>query len=62
MKFSIIIPVYNQAEFLGDAIESALDQTKKAHEIIVINDGSTDTSLDIARRYESKEVIYWYDN
>lgn len=47
---TICIPVYNQAEFLAEAIESALAQTVKA-EIIVINDGSTDNSLEIAKKY-----------
>lgn len=52
---SICIPVYNQAEYLADAIESALDQTVSC-EIIVVNDGSTDRSLEVARYYESKGV------
>jgi glycosyltransferase involved in cell wall biosynthesis len=38
---SIIIPCYNQAEYLGEAIDSALAQTVAAHEIIVVDDGST---------------------
>lgn len=41
-KVSIIIPVYNGANFLDSAIESALNQTYKETEIIVVNDGSTD--------------------
>lgn len=52
---SIIIPVYNQAEYLADAIESALDQTKPC-EIIVINDGSTDFSLKVADSYKGQGV------
>lgn len=48
---SIIIPVYNGAEWLAEAIESALNQTKKVYEIIVVNDGSTDNSLEVAQRY-----------
>lgn len=51
MKFSIIIPSYNQKEYLPDAIESALAQTYKDIEIIVIDDGSTDGSLEIAKKY-----------
>ncbi len=39
---SIIIPVYNGTNFVDKAIQSALDQTYKNHEIIVVNDGSTD--------------------
>jgi glycosyltransferase involved in cell wall biosynthesis len=41
-KVSIIIPVYNGSDFLGEAIESALSQTYENLEVIVVNDGSTD--------------------
>lgn len=51
-KISVIIPVYNHAEFLEESIESAYNQTLPPHEIIVINDGSTDTSGEIAERYK----------
>ena len=40
---SVIIPAYNAATYIGDAIKSVLDQTFTSHEIIVINDGSPDT-------------------
>lgn len=56
MKISIIIPSYNQELYLPDAIESCLNQTVKPHEIIVVDDGSTDNSLYIAQDYESKGV------
>lgn len=55
MKITCGIPSYNQAEYLSDAIESALDQTVKC-EIIVADDGSTDNSLEIAKSYESRGV------
>lgn len=44
-KISIIIPVYNWANYLAQAINSALDQTYKNIEVLVINDGSTDNGL-----------------
>jgi len=53
---SIIIPSYNQQEYLPDAIESALNQTVKADEIIIVDDGSTDNSLEIAKKYPVKVV------
>lgn len=56
MKFSIIIPVFNQEQYLWEAIESALDQTVKC-EIIVINDGSTDNSLRLAKSYEPRVKV-----
>ena len=51
---SVIIPVFNQAQYLVTCIESVLDQTVKPHEIIVVIDGSPDNSLEIAKSYESK--------
>ncbi len=48
---SIIIPCYNYGRFLNEAIESALAQTYKPIEIIVINDGSTDNTVEVASRY-----------
>lgn len=51
---SIIIPSYNQQDYLVDAIESTLNQTARVDEIIVVDDGSTDNSLEIARKYEPK--------
>jgi glycosyltransferase involved in cell wall biosynthesis len=44
---SIIINNYNYGRFLGDAIDSALQQTYSNKEIIVVDDGSTDHSIDI---------------
>lgn len=48
---SIIIPCYNQAQFLGEAIESALEQTYQHFEVIVVDDGSTDHTSEVAARY-----------
>jgi glycosyltransferase involved in cell wall biosynthesis len=48
---SIIITCYNYAEFLGEAIESALRQTYRPLEVIVVDDGSTDDSVAVASRY-----------
>jgi glycosyltransferase involved in cell wall biosynthesis len=49
---SILIPAYNAAEWLGEAIESALAQTWQNKEIIVVDDGSVDGTHHVARRYE----------
>jgi len=51
---SVCIPSYNHAQYLSRAIESILSQTYSNIEIIVVDDGSTDDSLAIARQYSSK--------
>jgi glycosyltransferase involved in cell wall biosynthesis len=53
---SVIIPCYNAAPWLAQAVESALAQTWPQTEIIVIDDGSTDNSLAIARTFEPRGV------
>lgn len=50
---SVIIPVYNREHLVSQAIESVLAQTYQPVEIILINDGSTDASLSVLRRFES---------
>lgn len=54
---SIIIPCYNAERFVGDAIRSALEQTYHPVEVIVIDDGSTDGSLDVIRSFG--DAIRW---
>jgi glycosyltransferase involved in cell wall biosynthesis len=51
---SIVIPTYNRADLLPQAIESALNQTYRNIEIIVVDDGSTDETDDVCRRYGAK--------
>ena len=53
---SIIIPSFNSAQWLGKTVESALAQTWPEKEIIVVDDGSTDGSLALARHFESQGV------
>jgi len=53
IKVSIIVPVYNSAFFLPKCIESLLSQTLQDIEIILINDASTDNSLDILLKYKA---------
>lgn len=55
---TIIIPTYNRASILQDAIQSALDQTYPNKQIIVIDDGSTDDTVELLRRYPQIEYHY----
>src|SRR5271170_7896548 len=59
---SIIIPAYRQAQFLGQAIESALAQVYSPIEVIVINDGSDDDTETVARRFGDKIIYHWQPN
>lgn len=57
VKVSIIIPVYNSQKFLKECLDSAINQTFSDFEIIVVNDGSTDNSLEILQSYSDKIKI-----
>lgn len=52
MRFSILIPVYNCEKYLERCIDSVINQTYEDFELILINDGSTDRSADICRKFE----------
>jgi glycosyltransferase involved in cell wall biosynthesis len=54
---SVIIPCYNQGHFLAEAIGSALDQSYANLEIIVVDDGSTDDTAEVAGRYSQVQCI-----
>ena len=55
VKVSVIIPVYNVENYLEECLDSIINQTLKDIEIICINDGSTDNSLEILNDYASKD-------
>ncbi len=54
--FSIIIPLYNKADYLVKTINSVLDQTFRDFELIIINDGSTDSSLSVVEQFSDKRI------
>lgn len=55
VKVSVVIPVYNVEDFLEECLDSIVNQSLKDLEIICVNDGSTDNSLDILNRYAEKD-------
>jgi len=54
-KVSVIIPVYNVQKYLAKCLDSVINQTLKDIEIICVNDGSTDNSLEILKAYAEKD-------
>src|SRR5437868_3561752 len=54
---SVVIPCYQQAHFLGEAITSVLKQTYSHHEIIVVDDGSTDDPAAVTSSYPNVRYI-----
>ncbi len=54
-KVSVLIPVYNVQKYLPECLNSVINQTYKSLEIICVNDGSTDNSLEILRQFENKD-------
>src|ERR1700757_37711 len=56
MKISVIIPAYNAAHFLPRCLKSVFAQTLQPAEVIVVDDGSTDDSADVARKLGARVV------
>lgn len=57
IKVSVIVPVYNGAEYIGGTLDSIINQDFNGFEVIVIDDGSTDNSLEIIEERLSKSAI-----
>ena len=56
-KLSVIIPVYNTAAYLQKCLESIFQQSFKDFEVICVDDGSTDNSLEILRQFPAVKII-----
>src|SRR3990167_10239732 len=56
-RISVVVPCFNQSQYLAECIESVLAQTHKPHEIIVISDGSQDETRYIAKQYPEVKYI-----
>lgn len=55
-RVAVIIPVYNHARFVGEALESVLAQTRKPDRVIVLDDGSKDNSLEVLKGFVNRGV------
>lgn len=58
MKISVVIPAYNEEKFLARLLDSLQNQSMPPHEIIVVNNNSTDNTETIARRYHKVRVVF----
>ncbi len=60
VKVSVIVPIYNAEKYLLQCLDSIVNQTLKEIEIILIDDGSTDGSADICKKYLNDERVSYY--
>ncbi len=56
---SIIVPIYNAEKYIKKCVDSLINQTKKELEFILVNDGSTDKTEEIIKRYKDKRIKYF---
>jgi len=58
-KISVIMPAYNHEKYIGEAIESVLNQSFEDFEFVIINDGSTDRTDEVIRSYGDRRIKYY---
>jgi len=61
-KVTVMIPTYNYARFLGEAIQSVLDQTFTDFELIIVDDGSTDNTREVVESFQDARIKYIYQD
>ena len=59
-KYSVIIPSYNRKLFLEKAVKSVLKQSVRDFELILVDDGSEDSTVDMIRGFTDKRIRYYY--
>ena len=60
-RITVIIPTFNRGEYLAECLESILDQSLPASQIIIVNDGSTDNTKEVCRAYSDKTEYFETD-
>lgn len=58
MKLSIVIPIYNAEKYIEDCLTSILPEMDDEIELLLIDDGSTDSSYNVIRRYEKAIFVF----
>lgn len=61
-KVSVLMPTYNVEKYIAEAIESILNQTFTDFELIILDDGSTDGSADIAKSFTDNRIVYHHND
>jgi glycosyltransferase involved in cell wall biosynthesis len=61
-SISVIIPTYNAAKYLNAAVKSVLNQTFKDFELLIIDDGSTDNTMEVAKAIDDRRIQYFYQS
>lgn len=57
-EVTVLIPVYNGEKYIGDCLESLLNQTYQNYKILVVNDGSSDNTLEVLKKYPVEVISY----
>ncbi|SDD24935.1 Glycosyl transferase family 2 [Mucilaginibacter pineti] len=61
-KITVLMPAYNAGKYIGDAIASVLNQTFMDFELLIINDGSTDDTVDVVNSFEDPRIVLIYQD
>ena len=56
IKFSIVIPLYNKENYIEKTLQSVFNQSYSNYEVIIVNDGSTDKSVDVVNQFSNKNI------
>ena len=58
IKVTVLMPCFNAADYIADAIRSVLAQTFRDFELLIINDGSTDGTVDLVKSFQDERIVY----